>query len=69
MFNFAQVQGRRPNFKSGLNVGIHWVLRGLKFEPDAVIGQKGMFCKGLNEPETGKAFIVLADIGKHDEVY
>lgn len=22
-----------------------------------------------NEPETGKAFIVLADIGKHDEVY
>lgn len=22
-----------------------------------------------NEPETGKTFIVLADIGKHDEVY
>jgi len=44
-------------------------LRGLKFEPDAVIGQKGRFRKGLNEPETGKAFIVLADIGKHDEVY
>jgi len=23
MFNFAQVQGRQPNFKSGLNAGIH----------------------------------------------
>jgi len=23
MFNFVQVQGRRPNFKSGLNVGTH----------------------------------------------
>ena len=26
---------------------IHVVFRGLKFEPDAEIGQKGAFCKGL----------------------
>jgi len=30
-----------------LNAGIHLVFRGLKFESDAVIGQKGSFCKGL----------------------
>ncbi|MCK4467988.1 MAG: hypothetical protein KAU60_06510, partial [Desulfobacterales bacterium] len=30
-----------------LTGGIHRVFRGLKFEPDAVIGQKGAFCKGL----------------------
>ena len=39
MFNFVQDQGRRPNFKSGLTTGIHVVFRGLKFEPDADIGQ------------------------------
>jgi hypothetical protein len=27
--------------------GIHSVFRGLKFEPDAVIGQKRVLCKGL----------------------
>jgi len=59
MFNFVQVQGRRPNFKSGLNVVIHWVFRGLKFEPDAVIGQKGMFYKGLKEPAIIKTAIML----------
>jgi len=32
MFNFAQVQGRRPNFKSGLNVGIHKKLLILNFK-------------------------------------
>ncbi|RZB36094.1 MAG: hypothetical protein SRB2_02503 [Desulfobacteraceae bacterium Eth-SRB2] len=30
-----------------LTTGIHGVFRGLKFEPDAEIGQKGAFCKGL----------------------
>jgi hypothetical protein len=30
-----------------LTAGIHRVFRGLKFEPDAEIGQKGAFCKGL----------------------
>ncbi len=30
-----------------LTGGIHWVFRGLKFEPNAEIGQKGAFCKGL----------------------
>ena len=30
-----------------LTTGIHWVFRGLKFEPDAEIGQKGVFFKGL----------------------
>ena len=30
-----------------LTTGIHRVFRGLKFEPDAEIGQKGAFCKGL----------------------
>ena len=46
MFNFVQVQGRRPD-KSGLTTGIHGVFRRLKFESDAEIGQKGTFCKGL----------------------
>jgi len=31
-----------------LTTGIHLVFRGLKFEPDAVIGQKGALFKGLN---------------------
>jgi len=39
----VQDQGRRPNFKSGLTTGIHVVFRGLKFEHDADIGQKGAF--------------------------
>jgi hypothetical protein len=30
-----------------LTGGIRWVFRGLKFEPDAEIGQKGTLCKGL----------------------
>jgi len=30
-----------------LTTGIHLVFRGLKFEPDAEIEQKGAFCKGL----------------------
>jgi hypothetical protein len=30
-----------------LTTGIHGVFRGLKFEPDAEIEQKGAFCKGL----------------------
>ena len=32
-----------------LTTGIHGVFRGLKFEPDAEIGQKGAFCKGLSK--------------------
>jgi len=32
-----------------LTTGIHWVFRGLKFEPDAGIGQKGTFFKGLTD--------------------
>jgi len=40
-----------------LTTGIHLVFRGLKFEPDTEIGQKGAFCKGLrgclaNEPRS-----------------
>ena len=30
-----------------LTTGIHLVFRGLKFESDTEIGQKGAFCKGL----------------------
>ena len=30
-----------------LTGGIYWIFRGLKFEPDAEIGQKRVFCKGL----------------------
>jgi len=30
-----------------LTTGIYWIFRGLKFEPDAEIGQKGTLCKGL----------------------
>jgi hypothetical protein len=32
-----------------LTKGIHGVFRGLKFEPDAEIGQKGRFCNGLRK--------------------
>jgi hypothetical protein len=35
-----------------LTTGIHLVFRGLKFEPDEEIGQKGVLCKGL-ETEIG----------------
>ena len=31
-----------------LTTGIYLIFRGLKFEPDAEIGQKGAFCKGLD---------------------
>jgi hypothetical protein len=31
-----------------LTAGIHTVFRGLKFEPDVEIGQKGAFFKDLN---------------------
>ena len=30
-----------------LTTGIYWIFRGLKFETDAEIGQKGTLCKGL----------------------
>ena len=33
-----------------LTTGIHRVFRGLKFEPDAELVQKGAFFKGLAEP-------------------
>ena len=46
-FQFVQCQGRRPNFKSALTTGIHWVFRGLKFEPDVEIGQNGTFWNWL----------------------
>jgi len=40
-----------PDFERGkakiLNTDIHRVFRGLKFESDAGIGQKGTFCKGF----------------------
>ncbi len=42
MFNFVRDQGRR-SASGGLTTGIHVVFRGLKFEPDADIGQKGTF--------------------------
>jgi len=38
MFHFVQVQERR-SASGGLTTGIHVVFRGLKFEPDADIGQ------------------------------
>ena len=55
MFNFARPVKFVFIFNWGsssrrvkiLTVGIHWVFRGLKFEPDAEIWQKGAFCKGL----------------------
>ena len=30
-----------------LTAGIYWIFRGLKFELDEEIGQKGALCKGL----------------------
>jgi hypothetical protein len=35
-----------------LTTGIHWVFRGLKFEPDAEIEQKGAFFKGLPDAQS-----------------
>jgi len=49
MFNFVQDQERRK-FKPQEYI---LVFRGLKFEPDAGIGQKGTFFKGLKELESG----------------
>jgi len=53
MFNFEvyaylfEIKSRIPDFERGkakiLTTGIHGVFRGLKFEPDADIGQKGTF--------------------------
>jgi hypothetical protein len=37
-----------------LTTGIHLVFRGLKFEPDAEIGQKEVFCKGFDNQGLGK---------------
>jgi hypothetical protein len=47
MVIFVRVQGRRPNFKSGSTTGIYLIFRGLKFEPDAEIGQKVPLYKSL----------------------
>jgi len=38
----------RPGKAKNLTTGIHLVFRGLKFEPDTGIGQKGAVFKGLN---------------------
>ncbi len=46
MLIFVQVQGRR-SASGGLTTGPPEADRGLKFEPDAEIGQKVAFCKGL----------------------
>ena len=45
-FQFVQYQGRR-SASGGLTTGIHVVFRGLKFEPDAEIGQNGTFWNWL----------------------
>jgi len=49
---FFKFKSKIPDFERGkakiLTTGIHRVFRGLQFEPDAEIGQKGAFCKGLN---------------------
>ena len=37
--------------------GIHRVFRGLKFKPDAEIGQKGAFSKGLKEDPCDESII------------
>jgi len=42
-----------------LTTGIYWIFRGLKFETDAEIGQKGTLCKGLNNTK-----LVLIDVRK-----
>ena len=40
---------RRAKILTG---GIHGVFRGLRFEPNVEMGQKGVFCKGLNQSLT-----------------
>ncbi len=40
-----------------LTAGIHRVFRGLKFEPDTEIGQKGAFCKGLQIMDTEQGIL------------
>ncbi len=42
-----------------LTTGIHWVFWGLKFEPNAEIGQKGAFCKGLDPTVPGRGSVWL----------
>jgi predicted dehydrogenase len=42
-----------------LTTGIHGVFRGLKFGPDAEIGQKGRFCKGLKSTVQGDDTFML----------
>ena len=41
-----------------LTTGIHLVFRGLKFESDAEIGQKGMFLKALRFKKKGEPFML-----------
>ena len=51
MLNFGQDKSKIPCVERGKArisaAGIYKIFRGLKFEPDAEIGQKGAFCKGL----------------------
>jgi len=50
MFNFVQAKGRRrysADASLRATTDIHVVFRGLKSEPNAEIGQKGTFFKGL----------------------
>ena len=54
-----------------LTTGIHRVFRGLKVEPDAEIGQKGAFCKGLNlsiSTTEGKYFLRFCPFTKADRI-
>jgi hypothetical protein len=44
-----------------LTTDIHCVFRGLKFETDAEIGQKGAFCKGLRDMRCHGAFSLYWD--------
>ena len=59
MVIFVRVQGRRPNFKSGLTTGIHGVFRGLKYEPDAEIGQIA---------QTSKSAVLQRSQGEYYEI-
>jgi hypothetical protein len=44
-----------------LTTDIHYVFRGLQFETDAEIGQKGAFCKGLRDMRRRGAFCLYWD--------
>jgi len=45
-----------------LTTGISWIFRGLKFETDAEIGQKGTLCKGLaRRMSNGKRVYIFDD--------